>query len=159
MRILKIQCSFIQHVMQSLYSEHNSSALHNNNNFIEVSTQVTFTLQPGNFLDSLDKYSRRQQVTCFPPYPSKVTLITILLPSNARETKLVICWKLLSLGRPNPKTSPLLGKWRHAFFENTPNRHHANFKFKWCSNHWTRPGYWQYRIIRIQIGTDDNIGD
>ena len=38
--------------------------------------------------------------------------------SNAKETKLVIGWKLLSLGRPNPKISPFLGKWRHAFFEN-----------------------------------------
>ena len=35
-------------------------------------------------------YSRRQQVTCFLPYPSKVTPTTILLPSIAKETKLVI---------------------------------------------------------------------
>ena len=41
----------------------------------------------------------------------------ISLPSNAKETKLVIGWKL-SLGRSNPKTSVLLGKWHHAFFEN-----------------------------------------
>ena len=41
--------------------------------------------------------------------------------SNAKETKLVIGWKLLSLGRPNPKISLLLRlrKWRHAFFENS----------------------------------------
>ena len=63
-------------------------------------------------------YSRRQQVTCFRPYPSKVTLTTISLPSNAEDTKLVIGWKLLSLGRPNPKKSTLSGKWRHASFEN-----------------------------------------
>ena len=31
----------------------------------------------------------------------------------------MIGWKLLSLGRPNPKISRLLGKWRHAFFENS----------------------------------------
>ena len=30
----------------------------------------------------------------------------------------MIGWKLLSLGRPNPKISRLLGKWCHAFFEN-----------------------------------------
>ena len=36
------------------------------------------------------KYSRRQQVTCFPPYPTKVTPTTISLPSNAKETKPVI---------------------------------------------------------------------
>ena len=49
----------------------------------------------------------------------KVTLTTISLPGNAKETKLVIGLKLLSLGSPNPKTSPLLGKWRRDFFENT----------------------------------------
>ena len=35
-------------------------------------------------------HSRRQQVTCFRPYPCKVTLTTISLPSNAKDTKLVI---------------------------------------------------------------------
>ena len=43
-----------------------------------------------------------KQVTCFPPYPCKVTPTTISLPSIATETNLVIGWKLLSLGRPNP---------------------------------------------------------
>ena len=66
-------------------------------------------------------HSLSQQVTCFPLYPMKVT--TIPLPSNAKETKLGIGWKLLSLGKPNPKTSVLLGKWRHAFFENKEYLH------------------------------------
>ena len=44
--------------------------------------------------------------------------VSISLPSIAKETKLVIGWNFLSLGRPNPKISVLLGKLRHAFFEN-----------------------------------------
>ena len=48
--------------------------------------------------------------------------------SYAEETELVIGWKLLSLGRPNSKISLLLGKWRHAFFENfKPQLHLQNF--------------------------------
>ena len=60
----------------------------------------------------------KTKVTYFPSYPSKVTPTTISLLAM-QETKLVIGWKLLSLGRPNPETSVLLGKLRHAFFENS----------------------------------------
>ena len=54
----------------------------------------------------------------FPAISNKDTPTTISLPSNSKVTKLVIGWKLLSLGRPNSETSALLGKWRHAIFEN-----------------------------------------
>ena len=62
--------------------------------------------------------SRRYQVTCFRLYPSRLSRPLSRRYSSAKETKLVIGWTLLSLGRPNPKISRLLGKWRHAFFEN-----------------------------------------
>ena len=78
---------------------------------------------PSNWQSRLCKYSRRQQVTCFQLYPSRLSRPQSCCYSNAKETKLVIGWKLLSLGRPNPKISRLLGKWCHAFFENTSMRH------------------------------------
>ena len=42
-----------------------------------------------------NRNSQGQQVTCSPPYPSKVTLTTISLPSNVKETKIVIGWKYI----------------------------------------------------------------
>ena len=64
------------------------------------------------------RHSRRQQVTCFRPYPSRLSRPQSRRYGNTKETKLVIGWILISLGRPNPTTSRLLGKWRHPFFEN-----------------------------------------
>ena len=58
------------------------------------------------------------QVTCFPLYPCKVSPTIISLPSNATETNLVIGWKLLSLGRPNPiKTSGVTMKMTSCFLQ------------------------------------------
>ena len=74
---------------------------------------ATDTAGQGHGMDTdkdTDEDSRRQQVTCFLPYPSKVTPTTISLPIISKETKLVIGGKLLSLGRPSPKTSLLSGK-------------------------------------------------
>ena len=57
------------------------------------------------------------QVTCFPPYPCKVPPTIISLPSNAMETYLVIGWKLLSLGGPNPTTSGVTMKMTSCFLQ------------------------------------------
>ena len=67
--------------------------------------------------ESIKKYSQRQQVTCI---QGRVTLTTISLPSIVIDQ--AYDWlKIISLGRPNPKTSLLLGKWGQGFFEYTWN--------------------------------------
>ena len=59
--------------------------------------------------------------------------------NSSKDTKLVIGWKLLSLGRPKPKISWLPEKWRHAFFENAKDFFQNNnlkiFSVVWSENY------------------------
>ena len=69
--------------------------------------------------------------------------------SNAKVTKLVIGWKLLSLGRPNPKISLLLGKWRQAFLENqmTPIVRHRAIEELYLLLHYLYDNDYDYGVL------------